>query len=493
MIIPFSDWSPDGADLGSGSVQITNAVPAQRSFQPFPALNVFTTAITAFPRGGIEAFDKDDSSHLYVGDETKLYELDSSDFTWTTVSKSATTYTTGSGEVWNFARWKNKVLATNFSDVPQQVTMGSANFTDLSTAFKARNIAVIGDFVVASNTWDSSDGNVPNRVRWSAIGDETDWTVAPSTLSDYRDLTTGGPIKNIVGGEVGIIVSERSIFRMTFVGAPVVFQIDEILPQIGTVTAGSVTSLGDDVYLISDQGFILISGNGTGITPIGAGRVDQWFFSEYDSDYPHKVFSMPDPTNNRILWCFPGSGSSSGKPNKIIIYDKTFDKWALVEQEVEMIMKSKGIAITLDGLDSYGFTNLDTMDISLDSGTFKALSSKVAAFNTSKKMGFFSGQNMTATLETGEVELNSGSKTALKAFKPLVDGGTVTAEVGQRSIQSDAVSWGASLAQSSTGRFTKRVNDNYHRIRLTVSGDSWTDAIGVQIDKEDAPKAGRRA
>ena len=493
MIIPFSDWSPDGADFGSGSVKITNAVPAQRSFQPFPSLDVFTAALTAYPRGGIEAFDKDDASHLYIGDETILYELDTSDFTWTTVSKAATAYTTAAGEVWNFARWENKVLATNFADVPQQIVMGAANYTDLTTDFKARNIAVIGDFVVASNTWDSTDGNVPNRVRWSAIGDETDWTVSASTLSDYRDLTTGGPIKKIVGGEVGIIVSERSIFRMSFVGAPVVFQIDEILPQIGTVTAGSVTSLGDDVYLISDQGFILISGNGTGKVEIGAGRVDQWFFGEYDSDYPHKVFSMPDPTNNRILWCFPGSGNSGGTPNKIIVYDKTFDKWALIEQDVEMIMKSKGVAITLDGLDAYGFTDIDAMEISLDSGAFKSLASKIAAFNTSKKMGFFGGQNMTATFETGEVELNPGAKTALNAFGPLVDGGTVTAEIGQRSTQSEAVTWGGSLTQSSTGRFTKRANDNYHRFRLTVSGNSWTDAIGVQIEKEDAPRSGGRA
>jgi len=492
--IPFIDWQPDAADLGArGNTTITNAVPALTSFQPFPSLNILTTALTAVPRGGIEAFDKDEASHMYVGDETKLYELDEPNLTWTDVTRSSGgNYATASGEKWDFVQWKNKIIATNFSDNPQSITMGGANFADLTTAFKARTVAVVDDFVVFGNTYDASDGNVPNRLRWSAQDDETDYTNSATTLSDQRDLPSGGPIRKIVGGEVGIVVCERAIYRMDFVGAPAIFRTDEIQPNIGTISGGSVTSLGDEVYLISDQGFMEISGGGTGKRPIGAGRVDQWFFDEYDPDYPEKVFSMPDPTNNRILWCFPGSGSTSGRPNKIIIYDRTFDKWALVEEEVEMILKSKGVAITLDELDSLGFSDLDLMSVSLDSNQFKVLASQIAAFNSDKKLGFFRGVNKSATLVTGEVELNEGHKTALKAFSPLVDGGTVTARVGHRSRQSDEVTWTDSLTQSTSGRFTKRVNDKFHRIELTVTGNGWTDAMGVDIPREDAPKGARR-
>jgi len=470
MKIRFLDWQPDAADLGTaGNVQVTNCTPSQYSYQPFPQLSVVTNALTARPRGAIEAFDRNNTSYQYVGDATKLYELNEADLTWTDVTNTGGAYTTGSGEVWRMTRWENKVLATNFSDNPQQITMGAANFSDLTTAFKCRNITVIRDFVVASNTYDATDGNVPNRVRWSAIGDETSWTVSATTLADYRDLTTGGPIKRIIGGEVGIIVSERSIFRMTFVGAPVVFQIDEIQPDVGTISGGSVTSLGDSVYLISDQGFIEVVGNGTGVNSIGAGKVDQWFFDEYDSDYPDRIFSMADPTNNRILWCFPGSGNTAGRPNKIVVYDRTFGKWALVEEEVEIILRSKGINFTLDELDSLGYTSIDEMTISLDSNQFKVLSAQIGAFNTDFKLGFFRGVNKTATLETGEFQLNEGFQTQLKAFSPLIDGGTVTAEVGTRDRLSDAVTWGSSLTQSSSGRFTSRNNAKFHRIRLTVS------------------------
>lgn len=493
MMIRFQAWEPDAADYGTpGSVSAINVAPSQYGFQPWNDFAVVTSAIAAVPLGGIEAFDEDQVSFLYTGSASKLYQLDPTDLTWTDSTNTGGDYTTASGEVWNFVRWENKILGVNFTDNPQQISMGAANFSDLTTDFRSRNITVVRDFVVASNTYDSSDGNVPNRVRWSAIGNETDWTVSASTLSDFRDLTTGGEIKKIVGGEVGIIVSERSIFRMSFVGAPTVFQIDEIQPDIGAISGGCVTNLGDSVFMISAQGFIEVTGGGTGIVPIGAGKVDQWFFDDFDSDYPERITSIPDPANNRILWSYPSNAATSGKPDKIIVYDRTFQKWSLIEQELEVLIRSKGFSFTLDQLDGLGYTNLDTMTISLDSGSFKALSSQIAGFNSDFKLGFFSGSYKTATLETAEVQLNEGYMTALNAFSPMVDGATVTAEIGSRNRLSDSVTWGSSLTQSSSGRFTKRSNAKHHRFRLTITGNSWLDAVGVQIDQPDAPRGSKR-
>lgn len=487
------EWAPDQPALGNrGNEKAVNALPAQKGFQPFPSLSVLSTALTARPRGGLEAFDKDNVAYQYVGDATKLYEFDADNLTWTDVTNTGGAYTTASGENWAFTRWKNKVLAVNWDDNPQQITMGAANFSDLTSALKARNISVVRDFVVMSNTWDSTDGNVPNRVRWSALDDETDWTVSASTLSDYRDLPAGGPIRKIVGGEVGIIISDRSVHRMDYIGAPVVFQIDEILPDIGAISAGSIADIGDDVYFISSQGFIELRANGTEVNRIGAGKVDQFFQDDYDPDYPERISAITDPTSNRIMWAYPGSGHTSGRPNKIIIYDRTFNKWSIVEEEVEMIIRTRGTGITLDELESLGFDDIDTMTVSLDSNQFKALSTQLAAFDEDFKLGFFRGSAKTATLQTGESELNPGFMTALRAFLPLVDSGTVTAEIGTRDRQSDTISWGSSLTQSSSGRFTSRANAKYHSFRLTVTGSDWTDALGVQVLPKDAPKAGQR-
>ena len=107
-------------------------------------------------------------------------------------------------------------------------------------------------------------------------------------------------------------------------------------------------------------------------------------------------------------------------------------------------------------------------------------------------MGFFRGANKTATLETAEVQLNEGYVTALNAFSPMVDGGTIVANVGTRNRLSDSVVWGADLTQSSSGRFTSRNNAKFHRFRFTLTGDAWIDAVGIQIGVEDAPRGARR-
>jgi len=493
-VIPFIEWTPDDADLGSsGAIVVKNALPGRQGYKPFNSLSVVTDATATRPLGALEAFDINNVSYQYVGDAAALYELNENDLTWTDVTNTGGAYTTAAGEVWEMVRWENKVLATNFTDNPQQITMGGANFSDLTTAFKARHVAVVRDFVVFGNTYDGSDGNRHNRVRWSALGDETDYTVSAVTLADYRDLTTGGPIQKILGGEIGIIVCQRSVFRMSFVGAPTAFQIDEVLPNVGAISPGSVTQLGDNVYFISEQGFVELVGGGTGVNYIGAGKVDQFFFDDFDPEFIERMSCIADPTSNRIVWAYPGAGATAGRPNKLIIYDRTFGKWSLIEEEVELLVRSKGIGVTLDELDGLGYTNIDTMDVSLDSPQFKQSASQLAAFDESYMLGFFRGLYKTATIETKESEIYAGFNTRLTGFRPLVDLGTVTAEVGTRDRLTDAVVYGSSLSQSASGKFNCRNNARYYRFRLTITGNTWVDALGVQIDPQDARKAEGRA
>ena len=491
-ILRFNDWTPDAADLGSsGAITVTNALPSRDGYKPFKSLSIITGATADRPLGAIEDYDSANVSYQYAGDETNLYELDTTTLDWTDISGA--TYATAAGEVWEFVRWENKILATNFSNNPQQITFGAATFSDLTADLRARHIAVVRDFVVMGNTYDASDGNVPNRVRWSAIGNETSWTVSASTLADFRDLTTGGAIQKVLGGETGIIVSRRAVFRMAWVGAPAVFQIDEVLPEIGTFAPGSVCRLGDNVYFASDQGFVELTGGGTGVNYIGAGRVDDFFSSDLDAEYISRMSCVSDPTSNRIAWAYPGVGNDGGTPNRLLIYDRTFSKWALAEEEVDLLIRAKGIGVTLEELDSFGYTDIDAMDVSLDSALFKGAASQLAAFNSSYQMGFFRGLNKTATLITQESEIYEGRNTQLNAFRPLVDMGVVTARVGTRARLSDDVTWSDSLTQSTSGNFDARANDRYFRFELTITGNGWTDALGVQVDSEDARRAMGRA
>lgn len=487
-IVSVNEWVPDAADLGNpGSITVKNALPGLNSYQPLPQLVVTTNALTDRPRGAIEATDASANIYQYAGDETNLYSLSGS--TWTDISKLATTYATAAGERWEFARWKEKIIATNFTDTPQAITFGGANFADLTTALRFRHVGIVKDFVVAGNTFDATDGTVRDRVRWCASGIETDWTVDPATLADFRDLNVGGGIQRIIGGEYGVILSEKSTFRMTFVGTPTVFQIDEVVPGVGCLAPGGAAVLSGFLFYPSEHGFIALQG-GSSPTFIGEGKVDRFFRNDLDENYLDRVSSVADPKSGRVFWSYPGAGNTAGTPNKLIVFDRVLNRWGYAEVETELIWRSGGVATTLEALDSIT-TNLDDLGISLDSSQWKGSAPQLAAFDTTFKNGNFSGSPMTAVVETREMEINAGRQTQLNAFVPLVDGGSVTARVGKRNRQSDNVTYSPVLNQSSTGRFTHRANARFHRFELTASGE-WTDIIGTQVNREDAPAGGRR-
>lgn len=489
MLIEFAEWIPDAAALGNpGSISIVNAVPGVTSYKPFQSHESATDALGAKPRGAFSARDKDRNVYNYAGDVDSLYEQNGS--TWDDVTNSGGAYATGDAEVWEFVQWKNKVLATNFSDNPQQITFGATNFSDLTTDLKARHVAVVGDFVTFGNTFDGVDGNVPWRLRWSAFDDETDYTVSPTTGSDYRDLKSGGWIQKVVGAEFGVVVSEHSCFRQSFSGAPDWFQVHETVPGIGTYAPGTVVNIGGLVYFWSEQGVVELI-NGTGVQWIGAGKFDEFIRKDLDDTYLDRISASVDARGRRVYWAYPGAGNTGGRPNRILVYDRVLRKANIIEADVELLWIAAAVGMTLEDLDSLS-SSIDALGVSLDSPQFVGGARNIAAFNASYEHGFFTGPNMPAKIVTREIQLRPGRKTMLNGFRPLVDGGGLTARVGYRNGQNDDVTFSPSIAQSSSGRFAFRKNARFHRFELNITGDLWSDAIGVEVDPEHARPSSRR-
>ena len=110
MLIKASAWTPDQADLGSaGMIVATNCLPGSNSYRPFPAFSSATGTIDAYARGAIDLRDKDLNVYQYVGNQSKIYELNGD--TWSDVSLGGG-YATASEEKWEFAQWKNVLIAT---------------------------------------------------------------------------------------------------------------------------------------------------------------------------------------------------------------------------------------------------------------------------------------------------------------------------------------------------------------------------------------------
>lgn len=474
--LPFGEWIPDKQSLANpGSITAKNVVPYGDLFLPFYGLQTTSnTAISAFARGAISVTDTSGNEYTYAGDATKLYSLPNTG--WSDVTRTSGAYTSGAQTVWDFAKFGDKVIATNSVDSVQVITMGGANFADLGgTPPKASSVAVVGDFVVLGNT---DDGDTV--VRWSGFGDETAWTPNPTTQSDYQQVAGNyGSIVRVIGGDAGAIFFERGIVRMEREAPPTIFGFYPVERKRGAVSFGSVCDAGNVIFFISADDVCMYDGQS--VSNIGAGKVAQWFFSDVNPDYYYRMTAAADLRRSLAMWSYVGAGASVPQPNKILVYHWPSNSFATVELEVNALHAYVASGYTLDGLDAIT-GSLDSLAASLDDPVWAAGRINIAAFNTSNNSGVFEGAPLTAVLESKEFDAAPGQIALVDQVRPVIEGGTstITVEHGYRANQRDDVSYDSPVSSNDDGAFDVRRSARFHRVRVTIAG-GFEKAFGVDL------------
>ena len=481
-MIPFGEWLPDRPPRDNpGAIEAKNAVPIAGGYAPCRSLDSFTNALDARCRGAVSGIAGNLTVFTFAGDAAKLYRL--SDATWSDVSKGGG-YSTGTNEVWNFAefgRVGRLIVATNFTDAPQKWIMGTSSaFADLSsTAPKARYLCVVGDFLVVGNLNDSTDGTVPSRVAWGPIGNpEGSWTPDQTTQADFQDLKAGGEITGVVGGEYGSILCRTAVYRMTYVGVPLIFRFDEVSRNTGCVAPGSVASHGAITIFLSEDGFVLFDGQG--LRPIGANRVDRWFETYANSGGFSRISATMDPARKLYLCAFPADGQDD--PARILIYNWELDRWGWCEQDCEALVRLLSPGYTLEGLADIS-SSLDALPASLDSRQWQGGAVTFGGFDLAHQFGPFGGAVKPAVIDTSEVQIFDPLRAFVRGVRPIVDG-TTTVALGTRDRPTDTIAWTADTAVNSRTHLASfRSDARYHRARVTTSGD-FEHAQGVDIEAD---------
>lgn len=488
MFIPFGEWLPDlPAFQNPGALTINNAYPTKIGYNSFPSIGASSTALTSRAQGAYTATDNTASVNkiVFAGDATKLYKLNA--VTFENVSKTDTTYALAAEDNWNFVQFGTYVIAGNINDDTQYFDVDSGTeFDDLAgTPPRAKYWAVVRDFVVVANTWDASDLYKPKRARWCGIGDPESWSISAATQADLQDLEgDGGQIQGIVGGEYGIIFQERSIWRMTYVGSPIIFQFDEVERGRGVLIPSSIVTVGRMIFYIGGDGFYMF--DGVQSTPIGNNKVDKFFFGDIDATYYSRVSASVDPVNKLILWAYPGSGSSMGNPNRAIGYRWDIGRFfLLVDVNIQFLFSALTQGLTLEELDAIS-TNIDALPYSLDSNAWTGGKVILAGFNGDNQLGYFTGQALDAVLETGEFQGVQGRVALIDTVRPIIDGGTVEIEMGTRNILTDdSVTYGTARSPNTIGECEVRSAARYHRSRVNIS-DGFVNAQGIECEPMDA-------
>lgn len=484
-MVPIGEWRPDSLDINSYAREALNVIPRKESYGPLGGLSAIGGALTARCQGAFGAIALNGDVHSFAGDATKLYKYNTGTAVWDDVTRSAGgAYATASTGRWEFSLFGNTVIAVNGVDAPQSYVLGtSSNFAALAGSPPVAEItATVKDFAVLG-----AISTQYNRVKWSAINDSTDWTIAAATQSDQQDIPVGGKITAITGTETGgVIFQERGIWQMTYVGPPVIFQLDMVSENFGTQAPGSVASNGQVIFFLGPKGFMMLAGGQ--LTPIGVDKVDRWFFTNFDFNNRHRVTATIDYVNNLYVVGWPDMGDS-GTPGNILFYHWPSGRWARAEVAHDLIYSGTvGAATTVEELDALYPGGIDTMTISIDDPSLNANSrSLVSAFDTSFKNATFSGSNLAATVETQEAALLGGSKARVISIRPMVDGGAPTVSIGVRDTQQAAVTYGNDVTVTSYGSCPQRSSGRYIRARIKIpAASTWTHAFGIDDVKANS-------
>jgi hypothetical protein len=350
--IIFGEWLPDQPGVTGALTDAVNCYPVTNGYAPIldeveysdDANADLLTCFAGKTAGTVSLFGAS-ASNLYK-------------FTPGTRAMAPLT-TTGYGtvEYWDAVQYGEKMIMANGDSKLQQYTLNVSTYaTDLAAAApEAKYVTVVKDFVVAANV-----AGEENKVYWSDINDETDWTPGLASQSDSQVIPDGGDITGLAGGEYGLVFLERAIYRMTYAGSPYFFQFDAINRTLGCISAGSIINFAGLTYFLADDGFYVCDGQTT--KGIGTEKIDRWFFDNANLTAIKLGMSAAVDTEKRlIVWLFPAQNGD----NLLLIYNISLNKWSYAETTADSVSFALTPSVTLEGLDAFS-TSIDSLGISLD-------------------------------------------------------------------------------------------------------------------------------
>jgi len=514
--ITFTEWTPDQPSIVENLSIAKNVVPAAVGFTPFPTAVDYSAAASE-NLNNIFAGRFSSTTNVFAGGATRLFRLDGSDLSMDNVSK---TDDYAAVERWRFIQFGDTVIAANNINKLQSFTLGSSTaFADLAAdAPIAKFVTVVRDFVVTAHL---DGGSNPNKVQWSDINDETDWVAGGASQSDFQIVVDGGNITGITGGETGLILLERAIVRMSYIGSPFFFQFDTISRSLGCTQPNSIAKYGNMTYFLGEEGFYACDGNS--VTPIGNEKIDRWFYANANPSALDTMSTSIDPFRKIVVWNFLDTFGS----RNLLIYNWQVNKWTYGTTDTNYVSSSATAGTTLEGMNLFGtvnagsfvigerytiqtigttnFTlygaasntiglNFKATGVGAGTGTVTSIDVITTSFDSSlfsggkflfagargTKIVTFTGQPASAQIDTGLV--GSEAPSVITLARPLVDAGSADVAIASQVKLDQVIDFGTYIPADSENRVPLRSAGKYHKLSVKPTGARWSNIIGIDVD-----------
>ena len=468
--VTFTEWLPDQPGVVGALTNARNVFAKAVGYGAFPEEEDYSAAASEDLNSVAAGSNSAGDVKIFAGGATKLFLLDSSDFSLDDVSGS--TYT--STDRWRFVQFGNFMIAANGKNTLQYADMATTtiSFEDLdASAPTSKFVTAVRDFVVTGNTNTSS-----SQMVWSGLNNPNTWANTAITQSDNQIIPDGGEVRGITGGEFGLILLEKSIVRMSYVGSPIIFQFDNIARNLGCYESNSVAQWQGVTYWLADDGFYAC--NGESIEAIGAEKVNRFFFDTLQESVIENMSAAVDPFRALIIWGYPTIDNNY----RLLTYHISTKRWAYVDTDVDGISEMATPGITLEGLDAFS-ASLDALETSLDSRQWQGGKLLVAGVEGNKIITF-TGPSKAGLITSADLETGT-NMSMVTLVKPIVDSGSASVAVDSRFNLAEAVAFGSATAADSENRVGFRSLGRYHRVQVNPSGN-WTTAIGFEVDIQQA-------
>jgi hypothetical protein len=469
-MIPVLGFLPDADPTTPGAlVDCVNVVPTERGMASAPALATAVTGLAALAgecRGSAVLLNTAGTRRHFAGTQTKLYELTGT--TWTDVSKAGD-YTGSTENRWQFGQFGNAALASNDTEPIQATTSGA--FASIASAPIAKIMFTMDNFVLAMNVIHApSYGDQADGWHCSAFQDHTSWTQNVATqcasgrlIGEGGELTAGGRL-----GPYAIAYKAQSIFVGQYVAGDIVWQWDRIPGDVGCLGVEAWADVGGAHVFVGEDNIWMF--DGTRPVPIATGQVRQWFFDNSSATYRYRTIVKYDKQNSRVWFFYPSASSSTGQPDRAIVYHLNSRKWGRSDQTVQAVVQFVTPGLTWDTLNTVAATWDSLPSIPWDSQAWQAGGKALAVFDASNNL-----KTLTGTASGGSVTLwHMGDDDAVTVLRGLRARFTQSPQTATAS-GSAAFNEGEPFVVRSAGnifdgKFPLRQSGRFHQVSLTMTG-----------------------
>jgi len=482
MLIKLDQFAPDADFTVDGvATDMTALVPSLRGYKAAPSpISAGIAALASSCFGAVVARKLDNSSRYIAGTATKLYE---SGATWTDVSRVSGGDYSAAGDVpWRFAQFGNVTLATNKADT-LQFSLTSGAFADVTGAPKAALVETVNQFVFLADTNDSSFGDSPNRWWCSAVGTYDDWTPDVDTQCVSGTLTSAPGRINAIKrlGDSIVMYKDRTMYIGAYVGAPIVWDIQEIPGEVGCVAQGGIVDIGTAHVFVGYENFYLFDGSRP--TPIGNPLKD-WFLDNLYSDFAYRIKTLHDRQSSNIYFFYP-SRSGAGSLDSCIVYNYRVGKWGVdnraIEQTVDFI--SAGLTFESTFATSNTFAGVDA-GITFDSPLLVSGRPVPAYIDSSHLTQTLTGAGSNWSITTNDFGSDVGVSMLTRVRPRFLTAPTsATMTNYYRMVQGQPLTLDQAVTyQTSNGSFDVLRAARWHRLVISGVGGGEFGAMDVQTE-----------